>query len=294
MALTNCKECGHKISKKAEACPSCGAPQKAKKKRAGCGTTVILIFLLGLLILSLNKSPSPSRSNVSQPSNTPEQMAARREKHRADLEKELATNRDAIIANVETLIEDGEFSEALKEASRFSGLQDEALVRLENDARIGAFAEEEQRILAKLKTIPASDHDANIAEYARLVEMFPQNKTFSDKLAYYKNAKKEAETEATAARNERIQKYGEPPTQSAWDGSYYEVERYLESVANDPDSIEIDTCTGVYRNDDGWLVGCDYRGRNAFGGMIRKSNWFLIRHGRVVKMADADQYSVNN
>lgn len=31
MALIKCKECGHQISKKATACPNCGAPNKQKK-----------------------------------------------------------------------------------------------------------------------------------------------------------------------------------------------------------------------------------------------------------------------
>ena len=40
----------------------------------------------------------------------------------------------------------------------------------------------------------------------------------------------------------------------------------------------------------GWLVGCNYRGRNGFGGMIRQANWFTITHGRVVKMDDYSAY----
>ncbi len=46
----------------------------------------------------------------------------------------------------------------------------------------------------------------------------------------------------------------------------------------------------MYKTDDGWLVGCDYRGRNGFGGMIRNSNWFTIRHKHVIAMHDADRY----
>lgn len=105
------------------------------------------------------------------------------------------------------------------------------------------------------------------------------------------NAEEDAERRrrnATAA--ERRRRFGAPPQASAWDGTYREVKNYLRRVANDPESIEIDECTGVYHSDEGWLVGCDYRGRNAFGGMIRQSNWFVIRNGTVVAIKDADTY----
>lgn len=93
-----------------------------------------------------------------------------------------------------------------------------------------------------------------------------------------------------AATAERRRRFGAQPRPSAWDGTYREVKDYLRRVANDPESIEIDVCTGVYHTNEGWLVGCDYRGRNAFGGMIRQSNWFVIRNGTVVAMKDADAY----
>lgn len=69
------------------------------------------------------------------------------------------------------------------------------------------------------------------------------------------------------------------------------MEYYLKEVANDPDSIEVDRCTKAYQSERGWLVGCDYRGRNAFGGMIRKSNWFTISHDLVVQIDEASAFT---
>ncbi|MGY8824556.1 MAG: zinc ribbon domain-containing protein [Candidatus Latescibacterota bacterium] len=44
MALINCSECDHKISKKAKTCPSCGAP--VKKNESGCaGWIALLLFV---------------------------------------------------------------------------------------------------------------------------------------------------------------------------------------------------------------------------------------------------------
>lgn len=91
-----------------------------------------------------------------------------------------------------------------------------------------------------------------------------------------------AEVEAEA----RVAKFGAPPTASAWDGHYIEVETYLEGIARDPDSVEFDGCTKVYHTPDGWLVGCNWRARNGFGGMNRQANWFTVRNERVVAMHD--------
>jgi hypothetical protein len=91
-------------------------------------------------------------------------------------------------------------------------------------------------------------------------------------------------------RKRREDKFGEKPEKML--GSYSEVRRYLRATANDPESIEIEQCTDVYTSDQGWLVGCDYRGDNAFGGTVRQSNWFTIVDGRVVERHDPDAFSI--
>lgn len=154
-----------------------------------------------------------------------------------------------------------------------------------------------KELVAKLKTVPGSEFAENKNLYQQLVKLNPGNATYQQKLDYYsqklseKIEKEKKEQERLRKEREaRIAKFGEPPAQSAWDGSYYEVERYLKRVANDPDSIDIDGCTKVFHTESGWLVGCDYRGRNAFGGMIRQSNWFTIVHDQVIQMHDASAY----
>lgn len=103
--------------------------------------------------------------------------------------------------------------------------------------------------------------------------------------------KTEAEMKLEKLNNKLALKFGKKPEQSGWDGSYREVKRYLEAAANDPDSIKIETCTNVsYDEKTGWLVGCDYRGKNAFGGVVRNSNWFVIKNGGVFKMLPANAY----
>ncbi len=98
------------------------------------------------------------------------------------------------------------------------------------------------------------------------------------------------ESAEQAVEQGRIRRFGPVPQASAWDGTYREVKDYLQQVANDPDRLKMEACTPVYHVANGWLVGCDYRGANAFGGIIRQSNWFIIRNGRVVEMKESSAY----
>jgi len=86
-------------------------------------------------------------------------------------------------------------------------------------------------------------------------------------------------------------KYGKRPNHNAGDGSYLEVESYLERTLRDPDSLKFDGCTDVrLHNQQGWLVGCTYRAKNGFGGYTRQANWFTIRGGQVIAMHEAGAF----
>ena len=68
MALVKCKECGLEVSKKAETCPNCGAPVKKKPTQYGCGTLILLGFIVFIFIYvfsSNNSSNIPSKPKVS-------------------------------------------------------------------------------------------------------------------------------------------------------------------------------------------------------------------------------------
>lgn len=89
-------------------------------------------------------------------------------------------------------------------------------------------------------------------------------------------------TKTTTVATSFEDKFGQEPKPSPWDGSYRTVNKYLEQVAHDPDSIEIKGCTNVIRNSDkGWQVRCNYYGKNAYGGKIQNSTVFFIQHGQV-------------
>ncbi len=63
MALKKCKDCGQEISKKAKACPKCGAPQGPKQYSLG---KLIILILFGMFMYALFTSDhtTTSRSNA--------------------------------------------------------------------------------------------------------------------------------------------------------------------------------------------------------------------------------------
>ena len=222
-------------------------------------------------------------------------------------------NKAEIIAQVTDLIAGKDFQAAVSKSYKYLPSKDNDLKTLYASAKasLDKIREEERiakkkaedktrtdEILSQLKNIPAAKYAENKKLYRELVELNPgvskyQNKLdhYSTRLAEQQKEEQEKKERQEKKRMEQIAKFGKPPTVNPWNGSYYEVKRYLEIIANDPDSIDISGCTEVYHTKEGWLVGCDYRGNNAFGGKVRQSNWFTIAHGKVIKMHKASAYS---
>ena len=146
-----------------------------------------------------------------------------------------------------------------------------------------------KEILKQLKKIPSSKYEKNKNLYQKLLNYEPNNKKYKEKVEFYSNKLKIA----TQKEKIKLAIFGEKPTQSSWDGSYYAVETYLKRVARDPDSVKISNCTQVYEGKEGWLVGCEWRGKNGFRGMNATVNWFTIRQNKVILMEKASAYKLN-
>jgi len=114
----------------------------------------------------------------------------------------------------------------------------------------------------------------------------PEREALAERERKAAQAIAKAAADREAADKATIARIGNAPVAYAWDGSYGEVERYLERVANDPDSIDIEGCSKSVESKKGWIVRCEYRGKNAFGALIKKNGLFVISHGQVVSASD--------
>jgi len=221
------------------------------------------------------------------------------DKEEAPQKGQLSARYETLVARLDELIAKGSLVDAYQlgiesDLARAPGVKERiekiAPKALEQIAAAEAAQRKKQEaeLLAKVKALPASPAVANRDAYAELCKLVPGNKLYQEKFALYDRLTKKEEQQF----QERLERFGAVPIYNGWDGSYYEVKFYLKQVANDPDSIKLDGCSKVYGSDSGWLVACNYLGRNAFGGMIRKSNWFTIRNGRVVNMEPASAHTL--
>jgi hypothetical protein len=195
-----------------------------------------------------------------------------------------------VLAAMQTALDRGVPLEALQAGAPYQDMADDAFLAVLRTAREqhdeNLKRDQERGLVAEVRSVPASDLLRNRDLYHQLRTLVPENARYQERFEHYDGLIKAEERE----RADRQARFGARPTPSAWDGTYRVVTSYLREIANDPGSIDVDSCTEVYHVEDGWLVGCDYRGANAFGGMIRASNWFIIRHDQVVRMEEASAY----
>lgn len=254
-------------------------------------------------------SDAPSGSKVTQRT---EHAIAMEKARREEATAQFQANRDQIVGEIKSFTSAGRFGKAVERAWPYLFLKDAEVTELHAYAQNKV---KEGKLLASAKSAPDSDIDRRAEVFGELARLDPSNATYQQTHAHYaakvdaRNkrvaaekaaAQKKAAAERAAAekklaaekakRDALVAKFGPKPQASGWDGSYREVERYLKRVMNDPDSLEWDGCTEVKYNKAGWLVGCNYRGRNGFGGMVRNANWFTIVNGRVTQTHDSEAF----
>jgi hypothetical protein len=89
-----------------------------------------------------------------------------------------------------------------------------------------------------------------------------------------------AQTQALAA--ETAARCGKAPLQSAWNGSYHYVESYLKENANDPDAIDVASCSKAVLTTACWKTVCKFRGKNLFGGKVLTFGVFYIAEDKAL------------
>jgi hypothetical protein len=213
-------------------------------------------------------------------------------------------NAEKILKDIRHAFEIEDYESALQLSNKHVITKNPLIMSLNKKAREGLNIHQNKRkieeLVTKLKKIPASNLIANRDNYATLVTLNPNEKIYKEKLDYYtqklndkikKEAREKEKEEKVSA--DRTAKYGPRPIANPWTGGYFVVQQHLEQNANDPDSIDIIGCTGMNVTKKGWLVGCKYRGRNGFGGMVIEMKWFTIRFNTVVEVEEANAYNLD-
>ena len=194
-------------------------------------------------------------------------------------QQKFEASKSSIIKETESLIREGEFKKAQAECLKyinFNEQDDYDLKKLCGEVN-KKIAEQDNKkkellILAKLKKIPVSQFKENRDLYQELNKLDPSNKLYSKKLNFYNTA---------IERQILIERQFNP-----WDGSSYSLERFIKRSMNDPDSFQhVNT---VYWDKGTYLiVETTYRGKNAFGGLVKNFVKAKIDlHGNVTQVID--------
>lgn len=129
-------------------------------------------------------------------------------------------------------------------------------------------------LLAKTKTMNATDYGQAIAVYTELVKLDPDNKAYKQSLDRFTKAE-----DARLAKEEKDRLAAEQKAQhqkdielqfSGWSGAHYTFERMIKNAMNDPDSY--DHVETKYIDKGSYIrVFCTFRGKNGFGGTVKNT-----------------------
>jgi hypothetical protein len=174
---------------------------------------------------------------------------------------------DEISQKYDVMAQDPEFSVILTRYQVLKYRAKQAAEEQEKKDKIAA-------LVAKTKTLGATDYGQAIAIYTELTTLDPTNKGYKQTLDRFRKAedarlaKIEKERIATAEKAERQKKI--EAQFSGWSGAHYTFERMIKDSMNDPDSYShvetkyIDKGTFI-------RVFCTFRGKNGFGGMVKNT-----------------------
>lgn len=146
-----------------------------------------------------------------------------------------------------------------------------------------------ESLVNRLGKMDANDIQGRATAYAELAKLHPDNQEYVTQAARLGEAWKQeqaviaerekklaAERAAKAAEQARLAARQRTIEQqfSQWDGSHRGLERIIKKSMNDPDSYKHDETSYVDMGDY-IVVKTSFRGKNAFGGVVR--NWVRAR-----------------
>jgi len=195
---------------------------------------------------------------------------------------EFHLHKHTLIDSLSGLVSRSDFEAAIVLIDRYSFAEDSTLLTLRDEVsqKVQAKLKIERRdqILAELRGVPVSEFARNKRLYGELLELYPDDATYREKHRMYstklsekqdqerKAAERRArEAEEKAARTKRIESQF-----SAWDGAHRNLTRLIKASMNDPGSYKHDE-TVYWDMGDHLVVRTSFRGKNAFGGVVR--NW---------------------
>ena len=180
-------------------------------------------------------------------------------------------NREQIMSTVKKALSEKDYQSVISHSSNYLVADDKELEKINSHAKDELASIEQakktEKLLAELKSVPAQEYEKNRSLYQQLLRMHPDNELYKKKVIFYAGKVEEEKQKQIAvdARKKKIEAQF-----SAWDGSHRNLERVIKESMNDPDSY--DHAETVYSDrGDHLIVRTTFRGKNAFGGVVKNS-----------------------
>jgi len=238
-------------------------------------------FLFGTQVIHRINAEKAEQARIEQETRArlEAERRAREEKEKAEAIADFNANAEQILAQINKALDAKNLTEAAKLISKYKKhVTDMRFVALaaKYDAAVEEVKREQQiaELLAQARKLGVEQYAEGVTIYEKLAALDPRNAEYKKKAERYAKLKAEAEERAAKAKAEAAAKEARKKLIekqfSGWDGSHYRFERLIKQAMNDPDSYEhvetryLDMGSHI-------RVYCTFRGRNAFGGMVKNT-----------------------
>lgn len=228
----------------------------------------VWVRAISLFILLLASLVFLGQSEEKREQKIAEQKAAEIRKENIDY---FNTNRKQIISSVKEALSEKDYQSVISQSDKYLVTGDKELEQMNVQAKntLAAIqkAEKTERLLAELKGVPIAEYEKSRSLYQQLLNLHPSNEVYKSKVEFYAlKIEEERQKEIAAeARKKKIESQF-----SAWDGSHPNLEQLIKESMNDPDSY-VHVKTVYWDRGDYLIVRTTFRGKNAFGGVVRNS-----------------------
>jgi len=228
----------------------------------------IVVLLITFTVFSGNSQDEAEMERISRRAKAKAEMTARLRQENKDY---FESNREKIISSVKNAFMDEDYQKVVDQSKKYLFLGDKELLKWNEQAKKELadlkFEKETKRIIAEINEVPSNDYQRLKQLYEDLSKMYPDNEDYKKKINYCAlRLKKEKERQAVAdAREESIDDQF-----SKYDGSHRNLTRFIKENMNDPDSYD-HVKTVYWDRDDYLIVETTFRGKNAFGAVVKNS-----------------------
>ena len=227
-------------------------------------SVVVFVLLAASGLLGVEALKIKEEALTAEKARQNAEMAAKAKEERLEY---FNRNKGEIMSSLRSSLVDGEYQAVLEESSKYLFSGDEVLEEINAEAKRELAArqqvEKTENVLSELNSVEKGEFKRKKDLYQELLTLHPDSSHYKERFEFY--SEKVAEQIAVAERRERIESQFSP-----WDGAHRNLERSIKEGMHDPDSYD-HVETRFWDRGDHLIVLTTFRGKNAFGGVVRNS-----------------------